>query len=284
VPIGVHGELWIGGDGVALGYLHRPELTAERFVPDPFSAKAGARMYRTGDRVRYHDDGRIEYLGRMDFQVKLRGFRIELGEIEAALNEQPGVNQAVASVYERSQSDRRLVAYVIASGEPAPDAAVLRAALGERLPEYMVPSSITFLDAFPLTPNGKIDRKALPDPDAEAVAGAEPVAPRDETELAIAEVWKTVLGRDRVGVSDNFFELGGHSLLLARAHRDLVARLNTDVSIVEMFQYPTIETLAQRIARGSKQAPSFRRAQDRAAQKKSARDERSSRRRRGEPE
>lgn len=284
VPIGVHGELWIGGDGVALGYLNRPELTAERFVPDPFRAEPGARMYRTGDRVRLRDDGRIEYRGRMDFQVKLRGFRIELGEIEAVLNQQPGVEQAVASVYERSSSDRRLVAYVVPSSSPPPDPSALRTALGERLPEYMVPSSITFLERFPLTPNGKVDRRALPAPDADTYRTTESVAPRDDTELAIAEVWKTVLGRDRVGVSDNFFELGGHSLLLARTQRALVDELNADVSIVEMFQYPTIEALAQRISRRSKQAPSFRRAQDRADQKRNAREERMARRRRSEPE
>ena len=284
VPVGVHGELYIGGAGVALGYLNRPELTAERFVPDPFSSKPGARLYRTGDRARMREDGRIEYLGRVDFQVKLRGFRIELGEIEAALGAQPGVKQAVASVYERSASDRQLVAYIIASRQPPPEPAALREALGESLPYYMIPSAFVLLDAFPLTPNGKIDRKALPEPGVEAASAEEEVAPRDGTELAIAEVWKAVLGRERVSVYDNFFELGGHSLLLARVHRDLVTTLNTDVSIVEMFQYPTIEALAQRIARGERQAPTFQRAQDRVAQKKSAREQRSVQRRRREGE
>jgi amino acid adenylation domain-containing protein len=221
LPIGVPGELYIGGAGVALDYLGRPELTAERFVPDPFAGEPGARMYRTGDVVRLAEDLGLEYIGRNDHQVKLRGYRIELGEIEAALGRHPQVRQAVAAVKAERAADARLVAYIVFSGDEATPSE-LRKHLRAELPEYMVPQLFVTLDALPLTNNGKVDRKALPDPFAEAATGNEReyLAPRTDTERILAEVFADVLHVERVGLLDNFFELGGHSLLSIQAiHR-----------------------------------------------------------------
>src|SRR6185312_9283543 len=209
-PLGVPGELWIGGAGVALGYLHRPELTAERFVADPFSAEPGARLYRTGDRGRWRADGTLEHLGRADFQIKLRGFRIEPGEIEAQLAGHPPVTQALVMVREDRPGDARLVAY-LASEAPV-DEAALRSRLRERLPEYMLPQHFVVLAALPLLPNGKIDRARLPAPLAAAPAVAR-AAPRDELERQIAQAMAAVLGGLEPGLDDDFFEHGGHSLL-----------------------------------------------------------------------
>ncbi|HEX7242024.1 MAG TPA: amino acid adenylation domain-containing protein, partial [Longimicrobiaceae bacterium] len=238
-PVGVPGELCVAGAGVARGYLGRAELTAERFVPDPFSGEAGARMYRSGDRVRRRADGELEYLGRTDFQVKVRGFRIEPGEIEAVLLEH--VREAVVMVREDAPGQRRLVAYVVADG-PA-DAAELRARAAERLPDHMVPSAFVLLDALPLTANGKTDRRALPAPDEESVARGEFVAPRDAKEAALAAVWRDVLRLDRVGVHDNFFELGGDSILsiqvISRA-----ARAGVRLTPRQVFQHQTVAELA----------------------------------------
>jgi len=204
VPVGVAGELYIGGDGLARGYWNRPELTAERFVPDPFSAHPGARLYRTGDRVRYLPDGNLEFLGRLDTQVKLRGFRIELGEIEAVLARQPQVREAVVLLREDTPGDPRLVAYVVPQGEPLV-AADLRAALKQQLPDYMVPAAFVPLPALPLTPNGKIDRKALPAPDAAAYANRAYEAPVGEVETTLAQIWADVLTLERVGRHDNIW-------------------------------------------------------------------------------
>ncbi|MEW5928796.1 MAG: amino acid adenylation domain-containing protein, partial [Gemmatimonadota bacterium] len=245
VPVGVAGELYIGGEGVARGYHGRPGLTAERFVPDPFGA-AGARLYRTGDRVRRRQDGKLEYLGRTDQQVKVRGFRIEPGEIEAALREEPRVRQAVAVVRDAgTPGDRRLVAYVVAGeGEPVA-AAELRGRLRERLPEHMVPGVLVFLDRLPLTANGKIDRRALPAPEhgsAEAYA-----APRTPTEETLAGIWAEVLGAGRVGVEDGFFELGGHSLLAMRVLSRVRQAFGTELPLRAVFEAPTVAALAARI-------------------------------------
>jgi len=216
-PMGVPGELYIGGDGVANGYLHRPELTAERFVPNPFVSTPGARMYRTGDRARFRTDGALEHLGRLDHQVKLRGYRIELGEIEAALSAQPEIARAVVDV----RRDR-LVAYVVFEGAEELTASEIRARLRDTLPEYMIPSLVVPLDGLPLTPNGKVDRRALPDPlRTTARAAATHVAPSTATEIAIADVWRGILGIERVSTTDNFFELGGHSLLSIRAVHEI---------------------------------------------------------------
>ncbi|RKH35462.1 amino acid adenylation domain-containing protein [Corallococcus praedator] len=212
VPPGIPGELYLGGPGVARGYLGRPELTAERFGPDPFSGESGARLYRTGDRVRYREDGRLEYLGRTDFQVKLRGFRIELGEVEATLRQYPGVRDAVAIVREDPPGTRRLVGYVVHAADL--DTTALRAFMKERLPEHLVPAAFVALESFPLSPSGKVDRGALPAPDAARLGtGKAFTEPRTEAEKTLAALWAQVLGVERVGLHDNFFELGGDSIL-----------------------------------------------------------------------
>jgi acyl-coenzyme A synthetase/AMP-(fatty) acid ligase len=249
VPVGVSGELYIGGAGVARGYLDRPELTQSRFVPDRFAADPAARLYRTGDIVRHRPDGALEFLGRVDHQVKVRGFRIELGEIEAVLARHPAVSEAVVVAREDRPEDRYLAAYLRASG-PAPAVAELRAFLRESLPDYMVPSTFTTLATFPLTPNGKVDRKRLPEPDERRVASRAPfLAPRGRTEDALAAVWREVLRLEQVGIDDNFFDLGGHSLLLVQVQAKLRSGLGQDVPIVEMFQYPTIRTMAAHLGR-----------------------------------
>jgi amino acid adenylation domain-containing protein len=269
-PPGIPGELMIGGDGVVRGYLRRPSLTAERFVPDPFSKEPGARLYRTGDRVRRRVDGALEFLGRMDFQVKLRGFRIELGEIEAALAGQPGVREAVAAVREDVAGDARLVAYVVPGLNPvSPDA--LRAALAARLPDYMIPGAFVTLDALPLTPNGKIDRRALPAPDTAAPArDAVRTPPRTAEEKAIAAIWRDVLRADDVGVDENFFNVGGHSLLLAQVAARLQEWLGREVPLLDLFRHPTIATQAAHL-RAESGEPAGARPQARASQRLAAR-------------
>jgi amino acid adenylation domain-containing protein len=246
VPVGVLGELYLGGDGVAVGYHGRAALTAEKFVPDPYRGVAGARLYRTGDVARWLADGRLQCLGRIDHQVKVRGFRIELGEIEAALAAQPPVQQAVVTVQPDLSGEQRLVAYVITTPGDAPVVGDLRAALKERLPDYMVPSTFQFIDAFPLTPNGKIDRQALPAPDSgRPRLEASYIVPRNALEQSIAAVWQEVLGLDAVGVFDNFFDLGGHSMLLVKAHSKLRDVAPRRLSIVDMFRYSTIDALSK---------------------------------------
>ncbi|ROH82146.1 non-ribosomal peptide synthetase, partial [Lonsdalea populi] len=212
-PLGVAGEIYIGGVGVARGYLHRPELTAERFIPDPFSTTPDARLYQTGDLGRWLPDGSIEYLGRNDFQVKVRGFRIEPGEIEARLMQCPGVREAVVVAREDSPGDTRLVAYLCPQADATLDPIVLRQQLSQQLAEYMVPGAFVTLDALPLTPNGKLDRRALPAPDQTAVVSRGYEAPQGELEVALADIWQELLGLTRVGRHDHFFELGGHSLM-----------------------------------------------------------------------
>ncbi|HEX8695435.1 MAG TPA: amino acid adenylation domain-containing protein, partial [Longimicrobium sp.] len=242
VPIGVPGELYVGGAGLARGYLDRPALTAERFVPDPFGGTPGARLYRTGDRVRWMADGTLEYLGRLDVQVKVRGFRIELGEIEVRLAEHPEVREAVVLAREDPPGDRRLVAYVV--GEVETD--VLRAYLRQSLPEYMVPSAFVVLEALPLTPNGKVDRKALPAPEL-ASAEERYVAPRTPVEEVLAGIWAEVLRLERVGVRDNFFELGGHSLLATRVVSRVRAVFDVELPLRAIFEAPTVARLAVRV-------------------------------------
>ncbi|MEW5930158.1 MAG: amino acid adenylation domain-containing protein [Gemmatimonadota bacterium] len=256
VPPGVPGELYAGGDGVARGYLGRPELTAEKFVPDPFSGEPGARLYRTGDRARWSEAGELEFLGRMDRQVKVRGFRIEPGEVEAALRALPGLRDAVVAAREGgpgAPGERRLVAYVVPGGD-APPVEELREALRERLPEYMVPTAFVVLDALPLTATGKTDRRALPAPE-DAAAAREHVAPRTPTEIALAEIWAEVLGRDRVGAEDSFFELGGHSLLATQVNSRVRERLGADLPVRAVFEEVTVERLARRIDERRDAAP-----------------------------
>jgi amino acid adenylation domain-containing protein len=244
VPAGVPGELWIAGDGVARGYLNRPDLTAEKFVPDPFAAAPGARLYRTGDLVRWRPAGELEFLGRIDHQVKVRGFRIELGEIEAALLRHPRVAAAAVAVREDG-GDKRLIAYLVADGK-RPPADDLRRHLRDLLPDYMVPAAFVVLDAFPLTPSGKVDRRALPAPEGtrESAVAIAFVDPRSEIERKIAAVWRDVLKLDRVGANDNFFDLGGHSLLAVQVHARLGEILGRELALVDLFRYPTVSSLA----------------------------------------
>ena len=242
LPVGVPGELYVGGDGVARGYLGRPALTAERFVPDPFAAEPGARMYRTGDRVRWTEDGAVEYLARLDGQVKVRGFRIEPGEIEAALRRHPGVADCAVLARGDQAGGRRVVAYVVGPAQ----ADELRAQLRQALPEHMVPGAFVRLDALPLTPNGKVDRRALPEP--EAAADAERyVAPRTPVEAVLAAIWAELLGCERVGVHDDFFELGGHSLLVTRVISRIRAAFGVGLAVRAAFEARTVELLARAV-------------------------------------
>ncbi|MFT3772546.1 MAG: amino acid adenylation domain-containing protein [Minicystis sp.] len=251
-PVGVPGELCVAGVGVARGYLGRPDLTADRFVADPF---AGGRMYRTGDRARWLPDGRLDFLGRIDQQIKLRGYRVEPGEIEAWLLEHGNVREAAVVLREDRPGDKRLVAYVVPHDAPAPDAAELRDFLAARLPPYMIPSAFVALAAMPLGATGKVDRKALPAP--EAGDGGSFVAPRTDTERAIASIWEKVIGVPRVGVNDDFFELGGHSLLATQVMARLAETLGVELPLATLFELKTVAALAEvvDIARGGQQAP-----------------------------
>jgi amino acid adenylation domain-containing protein len=248
VPLGAAGELWIGGLGVARGYLNRPDLTADRFVPDPFAGGEGLRLYRTGDLARFRADGTLQFLGRADQQVKVHGFRIEPGEIEAVLARQPGIERAVVIV-RNDDGGSRLVAYVVPSAGAAPEPGDLRRALRESLPEPMVPAAFVFLERLPLTPNGKLDRRALPAPARPTVQSS--TAPRTEIEKTLASIWAEVLGGDlagRVSIDDNFFDLGGHSLKLVEVQSRIHRALGRDVSVIELFQHPTIAALASHLA------------------------------------
>jgi amino acid adenylation domain-containing protein len=247
VPQGCPGDLYIGGEGVARGYLNLPALTADRFVPDPFSSTPGSRLYRTGDRASYRDDGSIDFLGRDDHQVKLRGFRIETGEIESVLLRHPSIREAVV-VAAGTDDDRTIVAYVVGGGTEDIDRAVLRTHLAASLPDYMIPSLIVPLDRIPLTPNGKCDRRALPRPDRPAILGPRAIAaPRDERERTIRDVWAAILEIDEVGIHDNFFELGGHSLRATRAAYELQRVLGVHVDLIDLFKAPTIAGLGERL-------------------------------------
>jgi amino acid adenylation domain-containing protein len=246
VPLGAVGELYLGGENVARGYLHRPELTAERFVDDPFRGVAGARMYKSGDLGRWRADGSLEFLGRNDFQVKIRGFRIELGEIEARLAAYEGVGEAAVIAREDTPGDKRLVAYVVMD-EAAFDASALRAALATQLADYMLPAAFVRLDAFPLTPNGKLDRRALPAPDATAVAARAYEAPVGPTEEALAAIWQELLGLERVGRHDHFFELGGHSLTAVQLAARLRERFDLELPLRALFECPQLSALADRL-------------------------------------
>ena len=250
-PVGVAAELCIGGESLARDYLNRPKLTDEKFIPDPFSTKPGARLYKTGDLARYLPDGNIEFLGRIDNQVKIRGYRIELGEIEAVLAEHPRVRESIVIVGEGSAGDKRLVAYIVPR-ESAPTTNELRAHLKAKLPDYMVPSAFVFLDMLPLTSNGKVDHRALPSQDHDVADSKQVyVAPGNASEQAIADIWVEILGVKRIGVHDNFFDLGGHSLLATQVLNRLRSRLNVELPLRRMFEAPTIAELAEDIARMS---------------------------------
>ncbi|MGE0127980.1 MAG: amino acid adenylation domain-containing protein [Blastocatellales bacterium] len=278
-PAGVAGELFIGGVGVARGYLNRPELTAEKFIPDPFSAEPGGRLYKTGDLVRYLRDGNIEFLGRADQQVKIRGFRIELGEIEAALTTHPAIREAVVEALsqpgpgggEDVTGEKRLVAYIVSDAKEAPSAGALRSFLKERLPEYMTPSIFVPMDAFPLTPSGKVDRKRLPVPTGDRPnLEADYVTPRTDLEKVIAEVWKEALNLEKVGAHDNFFDLGGHSLTMAKVHCKLQEKLGREISMIEMFKCATVSALSKYLSHGETEQPTSQKANEHAARQRAA--------------
>ena len=301
VPVGVLGELHIGGAGLARGYLNRPDLTEEKFIANPFNDDPQDRLYKTGDLARYLSDGNIEYLGRIDHQVKIRGFRIELGEIEAALSQHPDVSQTVVIAREDVPGDKRLVAYVVSHLTPqTPDRSKclresdgkaiaklhtenisvgndLRNFLKQKLPDYMVPSSFVFLNTLPLTPNGKVDRRALPAPfgfDSNLSATS---APQTELEQAIATVWQQVLHVEKVGMHDNFFDLGGHSLLMVRVQSQLEEVLNKTVSMIELFKYPTIRSLSNYLSQGQSAKSSLQHI-DRSEKQKESRNQQKQRR------
>jgi amino acid adenylation domain-containing protein len=275
VPIGVPGELYIGGAGIARGYLNRPKLTAASFIPDPFGNEPGARLYKTGDLARYRPDGNIEFLGRIDYQVKVRGFRIEPGEIEAALGEHPALREVVVlargAQNTSGDGDKQLVAFVTTAEEPAPSVSELRNFLRGKLPEYMIPSAFVTLETLPLTPGGKVDRRALPAPDgARPELEADFVMPQTEAERAIATLWRQALKVDKVGIHDNFFDLGGHSLMLVEVHTKLQETLERDLPIVEMFRYPTINMLAAYLAQKPDDRPFLQKSLDRANKQREA--------------
>ena len=248
VPIGVAGELYIGGEALARGYIKRPEMTAERFVPDPFSQEAGARLYKTGDQARYLADGNIEFLGRNDQQVKIRGHRVELGEVETVLSRCPGVRNAVVVMRDTEGGDKRLVAYLTVNPEQAPAVGDIKRYLKERLPEYMTPTSYVMMEEFPLTPSGKVDRRALPAPDP-ASAGTDErfVGPRTPVEELLVGIWMEVLRAGQVGINDNFFELGGHSLLATQVISRVRKVMRVELSVREIFLRPTIAELARQV-------------------------------------
>ncbi len=269
VPSGTAGELYIGGDGVTRGYLGREDLTAERFLDNPFVP--GGRIYRTGDLVRIGEDDAIHFLGRADHQVKVRGYRIELGEIEARLGRHPDIAEAVVVVREDEPSDTRIVAYVRFNGEPVSDAA-LKAHVSAELPDFMVPAHFVTMTSFPLTPNAKVDRKALPRPDEVRLAApvAEYLAPSDDLEVRLADAFKRLLGVERVGASDNFFTLGGHSLLAVQLHRDLKANVAADITITDIYRFPTVKGLASHVRDRGQANKNLENVANRAAMRRQA--------------
>ncbi len=251
VPIGVRGEIYIGGEGLASGYFNRPELTNERFVPDPFDAERGGRLYKTGDTARFLVDGNIEFIGRIDYQVKVRGFRVEPGEIEAVLSKHQWVRDSVVIAKSDRTGTKRLVAYVVTNKEKDGSVSALRSFLKDALPDYMVPSSFVPMDAFPLTPNGKLDREALPEPEvSRADLRSAYVSPRDEVEIQLTHIWEKVIGIKPIGITDSFFDLGGHSLLAVRLFAEITRVFGTSIPLAAIFQSPTIAGIASMIRGG----------------------------------
>jgi amino acid adenylation domain-containing protein len=268
---GVAGEIHVGGAGVARGYLNRPELTAVKFLPDPFSADPAARLYRSGDLARRLPDGDLEYLGRIDQQVKIRGFRIELGEIAAVLNSHPDIRDSVVVVGESAAGEKSLNAYLIKAAGPAPALTQIRALLRTRLPEYMVPAGFAFIESIPLTVNGKLDVRALPPPTKEDVIHATPEAlPRTGAAQLIAQIWQEVLKVESVGLDQNFFDVGGDSISLAAVHGQLERAFQREIPMVELFSYPTVQTLATHLGRGENAADAATAARTRAQRQREA--------------
>jgi acyl carrier protein len=247
VPIGVTGEIYIGGAGVARGYLNRPELTAERFVADPFSHTAQARMYRSGDLGRWLADGSIEFLGRNDDQVKIRGYRIELGEIEARLAKHEHVKEVAVQALPDSFGEKRLVAYIVPHNEGGVSVEDLRTHLKQVLPTYMIPSAFVLLESFPLTTNGKLDRRALPEPDHDAYASRHYEAPQGEVEELLATVWRELLSVSGVGRNDHFFDLGGHSILAMQVAVRIRSALSIELPVRLLFEAPVLRDLANEV-------------------------------------
>jgi acyl carrier protein len=249
VPVGMAGELYIGGQGVTRGYLNRPELTQSRFIPHPFSGDTNARLYRTGDLVRYCKNGNLDFLGRIDFQVKIRGHRIELGEIETILGRHEAVQEAVIIVREDIPGDKRLVAYIRPQPGQKPSHTTMREYLLSHLPEYMVPSNFVVLETFPLTPNHKVDRKALPAPMLVPVTGdtVSTIIPQNHVEQTLIEIWQKVLQISTVGTQDNFFDLGGNSLVAVRLIGEIRSVFNVDLPLINLFQSPTIIDISGQI-------------------------------------
>jgi hypothetical protein len=248
VPIGVPGDLYIGGDGLAQGYLNRPSRSATTFVPNPFSQKPGARLNRSGDLARYLPDGHIEFLGRSDFQVKVRGFRIELGEVESVLLQHSAVQSVVVVTHEAQPGQPRLVAYVVLQTDVNPTVNELRDFLAQTLPEPMIPSLFVFLEALPLTPNGKVDRKVLPEPESSRPELSEAfVAPRTTAETVVVDIWQEVLDLSKVGVFDNFFELGGHSLLGTQVTFKIQEIFQISLPLHEVFRKPTVAGMVENL-------------------------------------
>ena len=272
VPIGVMGNLFIGGDGLAHGYHNREELTKEKFLPNPFDDRNSSRLYRTGDLARYHEDGNIEFYGRTDHQVKIRGFRIELGEIEVVLSQHPAVRENIVITKEDATAEKYLIAYLVIHQETTLTINELRNFMQDKLPNYMIPAFFVFLDSLPLTPNGKTDRKALPEPKAlHPESQATYQAPQTNVEQTIATIWQDVLKLEKVGIHDNFLDMGGHSLLMAQVHSKLGETLSLDdLPLVKLFQYATISTLAKYISNQVDELPSPEAINDRAKRQKAA--------------
>ena len=256
VPLGVTGELCIAGEGLARGYVRGADSTAERFLPDPFSPTPGARLYRTGDLARRLPDGDIDYIGRADNQVKIRGCRVELREVEDALSRSAAVAEAAVVAREDASAGKQLVAYVVSRPGQSQSEEELRNQLRGELPSYMLPAAIVLLDQLPLTANGKVDRRRLPEPDYSAgtTSGAF-VAPATKLERALAAIWQEVLQVDEVGVYDNFFDLGGHSLSMIRAHSKMRAALGREFPIIKLFEFPTVRLIAEHLSREAGEAP-----------------------------
>jgi amino acid adenylation domain-containing protein len=283
VALGVPGELHIGGVGLGRGYLHHAALTAEKFIPHPFSTDPGARLYKTGDLARYSTDGGIEFLGRLDHQVKVRGFRIELGEIESVLEGHESIREAVVTANGEG-ADKQLVAYLVAAKESAPVIGEVRRHLRSKLPEHMVPSAFVVLQELPLTPNGKVDRKALPNPEKpHPELAATYLAPQTEVERIIAGVWQEVLQIEKVGIYDNFFDLGGDSLSMLRVHRKLREISQKDISMVEVFEFPTVHAIARHLIRAQKGQTDLQTGEERAEMRRRLGQQRQSKRQSRQP-
>jgi acyl-coenzyme A synthetase/AMP-(fatty) acid ligase/acyl carrier protein len=249
IPAGVAGEIYIGGAGVARGYLNRPDLTAERFVPHPFSSEPGARLYRSGDLARYLPDGNIEFLGRIDHQVKIRGHRVELGEVEAVLGEHPAVSEVVILAKEDLSNEKRLVAYIVLHPEQTVTVSELREFLKKKLPDHMIPAAYVPLNELPLTANRKLDRQALPAPEPGRPQMEQAfVAPRTAAEMVMARIWSDLLNVEQVGIHDNFFELGGHSLLATQVISQVRSTFQVEIPLRRLFERPTVASLLDEVA------------------------------------